>query len=122
MKKILFLFTFSGRMNRAKFTIYQIILTLIVFLIYPLETTSNASFLLLGCLATIILAISSISSIVRRLHDVNLPAWFILIMLIPAMGQAFGIVLFFKKPYYGVNKYGANPACKSNESHGLVVE
>ncbi|WP_430535713.1 DUF805 domain-containing protein [Listeria rocourtiae] len=46
-----------------------------------------------------------ITLIVRRLHDMNLTGWFVLIGLIPAVGQAMILLLMCVKSSTGPNQY-----------------
>jgi uncharacterized membrane protein YhaH (DUF805 family) len=46
---------------------------------------------------------------VRRLHDVGKSGWFMLLVLIPVIGNIWFIVFMLSNSNKGDNKYGANP-------------
>lgn len=46
---------------------------------------------------------------VRRLHDMNMNGWYMLVVFIPAIGWIFGLFILFKPGSAGVNKYGNPP-------------
>lgn len=46
----------------------------------------------------------------RRLQDLELSPWFMVITLIPYIGRIFSLVLSFKKGTEGRNEYGPAPA------------
>ncbi len=45
----------------------------------------------------------------RRLHDYDLSAWWLLIILIPVLGFLFLLVVFAQRGTAGENPYGADP-------------
>jgi TPR repeat protein/uncharacterized membrane protein YhaH (DUF805 family) len=101
-------FSFEGRLNRAKY--FWIILVIgsistLVITLWPsvvIETSILAS-----CAAFF--------PAVKRLHDINRPGGWLLLMFIPGLNLVLGIVLLFKKGTVGANQYGDDPLSKNNE-------
>lgn len=58
-----------------------------------------------GIILVILLAIPSISLSIRRLHDVDKSAWFLLVSLIP-FGSLYLLYLYAKAGTVGDNRYG----------------
>lgn len=111
IKQLLSLFfSFSGRVNRAKYICYQLALTAIIFnLLYIAGQPENASIETMLNIIIIILAISSISFTVRRLHDLDYSGPYIGLMLVPLFNIILTLVFFIKKGTDGDNKYGSDP-------------
>ncbi len=75
----------------------------------------------LAGLAVLALLLPSITVMVRRLHDLDRSAWFLLVALIPAVGLIILVVVLALPGTTGSNRYGAprmpDPA-RSNASGG----
>lgn len=100
-------FDYKGRATRTEYWMFLAINMGIVMGIYALSTLIPFLFVIAG-MYSLISYIPMISLAVRRLHDINLNGWFVLVCLIPFWGWIFGIIfgLFNSKPE---NKYGPNP-------------
>jgi uncharacterized membrane protein YhaH (DUF805 family) len=61
---------------------------------------------LLGTLAVLALIVPSIAVLVRRLHDLDRSAWFLLVALIPAVGLIVLVVVLALPGTAGSNRYG----------------
>ena len=98
-------FEFSGRVCRRRFwmiTLYSMILGMFISVV-----TTILPFLgFLGYLYMIVLAIPSICLYIRRLHDINLPGWFVLLMFIPFVGFLALVFLFAIPGDNKANNYG----------------
>ena len=102
-------FTLSGRTNRKEFIIFYSLFFIYSNLLLFLDKHYERDLLLLLMGNIILLFIPPLFSlIVRRLHDLNTSAWWLLITFIP-----FGVLLFFALPFkkgtQGINKYGEPP-------------
>jgi uncharacterized membrane protein YhaH (DUF805 family) len=99
---------FSGRARRKEYWMFH----LFVFL----------SFVPLGIIATFIegffwvfllyylgLVLPATAVLVRRLHDIDKSAWWLLITLVPLVGPIWLFVLTVLDGTPGDNQYGANP-------------
>lgn len=102
-------FTAKERSSRREFAIFYLLFfiyaNLLIFLDHYYER--DWPLLLLGNLLFLFVP-ALFSLIVRRLHDLNTSAWWLLITFIP-----FGVLLFFALPFKkgtpGPNKYGSPP-------------
>lgn len=111
-------FFLSGRASRKEFNIFYLFFHIYAYILYFFQPTrkdvySNIDKLiaLLLCVLVIlglIATLSLFSLIIRRIHDLNASAWWLLITLIPLGGLLF-FALPFKKGTPGANKYGDPP-------------
>lgn len=111
-----YLFTFNGRLNRKYFLIHYIVDTIIVFvttltlswlmavilLLIKHEPISEQSIRLkmgiyTGLFLTVCFLSNKISVVIRRLNDLELSRWLVIIIFIPIVNLFFNLFLFFKK-------------------------
>ncbi len=111
-------FSLTGRISRKSFLVFFIFFQLYAYLFHFLTNlnfdTKNSLSVFIVCLFFalaifgLILIISLFTCIIKRLHDLNTSAWWLLITFIP-----FGVLLFFALPFKkgteGRNKYGEPP-------------
>ena len=116
-------FNFKGRLNRLRYFLFGIPLSIIVVLDYliatnKLETASLTSTYVIMTIYFLILIICSISGLsltVRRLHDLNLTGWLALIQflsLIPVLKiipGILGLYILFAPGKNDGNYYGDDP-------------
>ncbi|MCX5810018.1 MAG: DUF805 domain-containing protein [Proteobacteria bacterium] len=105
---------FSGRAQRKEYWMFLLfyILIYIAFAIIDGVTgtfSTKAGMGLLGGLYAIALLIPCIAVTVRRLHDTNRSGWWILIGLVPLIGNIILLVFMVQDSYPGENRYGPNP-------------
>ena len=112
-------FDFSGRSTRTWIYLYSflnaVFLILIAFLSKStLVKISYLAFNMLGIVDYIKTALmtfsvlSSVSIMVRRLHDVDKRGWFIFLFLIPVIGPFFAFIFLFPGTE-GRNRFGVDP-------------
>lgn len=99
---------FNGRMNRQNF-IYGQLLLIIAMTLYALfvfrdgltiyNVTDMLPVLILAMIPQIVLA-------VRRLHDINLPGIWSILIIMPYISLIFAVYISVKAGTLGVNKYG----------------
>ena len=53
--------------------------------------------------------IPSLALMIRRLHDLNRPAWWVIATFIPLLNLVLGLYLLFARGTYGPNEYGPDP-------------
>jgi uncharacterized membrane protein YhaH (DUF805 family) len=105
-----FLQLFQGRVNRLGYLLAQLLGVVGVILIRIFNVTNNGIefiFLLLPIIALLVLLFSLT---VRRLHDIGLSGWFILLLFFPIFN--FIMTIFFLQLFPGqkkTNKYGSPP-------------
>lgn len=82
------------------------------------EGTSLVLFIVMLCLsfATVV---PSLALYVRRIHDINLSGWFILLRLVPFIGEFILLIFALMPSSPGVNKYGPNPFGDGVEPNAL---
>lgn len=109
-------FSLSGRASRKEFIVFNLLYFIDFFIVSLTDNFFNRSYGISVVLSlTIFYGISFLilipplfSLIVRRIHDLNTSAWWLLITLIPLGGLLF-FALPFKKGTPGPNKYGDPP-------------
>lgn len=110
LKMIEELFCFKGRLNRLRFFGYDFILGLILIMLKVfIEATENDATLIIISILVISILVSLISVSVRRLHDIELSGWFVLLNFVPVINFILELVLLFKKGTDGPNIYGKDP-------------
>ena len=117
-------FQWKGRLNRKRFLKRLLALTGMGILLYilmgiaiisssgpamqPNESTAISIFGLFSLLS-IPITVSSYLLMIRRLHDVGLSGYFILLAFIPVICLGLLLYLLFKKGTEGDNQYGSDP-------------
>ena len=104
---------FNGRANRLEFWCPAVMLAVVSFvfnILYALLTRLGIGFLaqlidIIHLLWTLLILIPAISSAVRRLHDINMTGWLVLVGLIPFIGWIALLVLLALNPVNSGNKY-----------------
>ncbi|MEE4361380.1 MAG: DUF805 domain-containing protein [Pseudomonadales bacterium] len=105
---------FTGRAQRAEYWYFYLFVTLI-YLVTTLIDVLLGLFSLelgigpVGALASIALAVPSISVTVRRLHDTDRSGWWMLILLLPLIGAIVLVVFTVQAGTAGTNRYGPDP-------------
>ena len=102
-------FSVSGRSNRQEFIIFYSLFFIYSSILIYFDRYYDRSWWLLIMGNVILLIIPTLFSlIVRRMHDLNVSAWWLLITFVP-----FGCLLFFalpiKKGTPGRNRFGEPP-------------
>jgi uncharacterized membrane protein YhaH (DUF805 family) len=106
--------TFRGRARRREYWMYLLVclgLYLLLMLAdvltgtYDLETEGGllSGLFILGTL------LPSLAVTVRRLHDTDRSAWWLLISLIPLVGQALLLYFLIQEGDEGANEFGPDP-------------
>ncbi|GFM69551.1 membrane protein [Pseudomonas cichorii] len=110
-------FDFSGRASRMELFVFVLICA-VLFAVAVAIDLSNDGFDpgagIGGATALLLVAMfmTNLSLSVRRLHDINLSGWFVLVGLIPIVGPLAQISLLFLPGTEGVNDYGPAPHTK----------
>ena len=110
MKKI---FSPNGRLRRRNYLVFDLIFTILIFLIEMileyLKTNFNLINLFLMIFIFIFLLILFTIMTIKRFHDIEYSGWSILLLLIPIINLGGSFLLLFKDGTVGPNKYGADP-------------
>ena len=105
---------YDNRLNRKRYLFRGLALgaavSIITNLITMIAVSMNSSALaMLGTIISIAAAIPSFMLIIRRLHDLNRPAWWCIGVFVPLVNLVLGIYLLFFKGTVGPNDYGPDP-------------
>ena len=104
------LFSFKGRVNRAKFWMVRLLMIVVAFIVGLIYSGASEA----GCVILLPFGIfwfwAGLAVAAKRWHDRNKSAWWILIELIPIIGPIWAIVeLGFFKGTVGPNRFGPDP-------------
>ena len=105
---------YDNRLNRKRYFFRGLALgaavSIITNLITMIAVSMNSNALaMLGTIISIAAAIPSFMLIIRRLHDLNRPAWWCIGVFVPLVNLVLGIYLLFFKGTDGPNDYGPDP-------------
>lgn len=119
------LFSFQGRLNRAKFWLINIGVVVVEMIIFAVLFGGTATTMadpdqalaaMSGINAVIVVIVSviafwiSLAVAVRRFHDRNKSGWWVLIVLVPVIGGLWYLIeCGFLKGTTGPNNYGPDP-------------
>lgn len=104
---------FSGRATRKEFwmfALFNFIVSIIVSIVASIIRFDSLSGLY--CLAVLI---PNLAIMARRLHDTDRSAWWILINLIPVIGQIVIFIFMLLPSKQGQNSYDTNPITSPNQ-------
>ncbi len=106
---------FNGRARRSEYWYYTLF-TVIVEAILTVIRSLTPGIPVVGVIVNVLIAIVGLAIFIpglavcfRRLHDTGRSGAWILIALIPLIGEIILIVFFAQDSQPGDNKYGANP-------------
>ncbi len=99
---------FSGRADRQEFWMFTLISFLISIVLAVVDAALGTS-PLLGALYSLAVLLPSLAVGVRRLHDTDRTGWWLLIGLIPIVGEIVLLVFLASAGKPQDNAYGPNP-------------
>jgi len=106
---------YSGRYNRAKYVWINLLIVIPFAVLYNILATEFENEIVQ--LLFSIISFAALSPItVKRLHDLNMSAWYYFLFLIPLINLGLGLTLLFKKGTPGPNKFGEDPLAKARRS------
>ena len=110
--------TFSGRARRKEYWLFYLAYFILAVIAICIDAGIGARTEAgIGVFSTIIplaLALPSCAVSVRRLHDTNRKAWWLLMNLLPVIGWIWLWVLFCFKGMEGENRFGPDPLAPEN--------
>lgn len=109
-------FTSKGRLNRKSYIYRSLFLSLVLCIVQGVLTFATNTIDALGLLFAVVAFgfslfsfVSNIMMDVRRLHDLDLSGWWMLLMLVPLVNIFFALYMLFFKGTDGPNQYGDDP-------------
>ncbi len=107
-------FRYDNRLNRKRYIMRALALVLAYFVFTLIlavigESIKSKMIPELILLLSIVFVIPSVMLMLRRLHDVDRPTWWIIGAFIPYVNVAFSLFLLFAKGTTGPNQYGPDP-------------
>ncbi len=100
---------FQGRLSRVNFLIGNLTINLIflIFIYYYFTRFRYDLFQWLWALSFLVI-LTSLSLIIRRLHDVGMSGWWVLLIFIPVINIIFLLVLYIYPSESERNEYGSS--------------
>jgi uncharacterized membrane protein YhaH (DUF805 family) len=118
------LFSFQGRINRAKFWLVHVVMWVVVLVVFgailgsaAVSSDPQAALQSVGVVGGLILLVVYVLALwiglaiaAKRWHDRNKSAWWILIVFVPAVGGLWYLIeCGFLRGTTGPNKFGPDP-------------
>lgn len=106
--------TVRGRSRRREYWTF-VLVNVLVFVVFTaiqgarLGVTVNLILAVVETLFFLAILVPSLTVAIRRLHDTGRSGWWLLIGLVPIIGQIFLLVLFLLDGEPGENRFGPNP-------------
>jgi|TARA_B110000483_G_scaffold99953_1_gene122669 uncharacterized membrane protein YhaH (DUF805 family) len=118
--------TFSGRAQRKEYWYFVLFNLIVSAVLVGIDTqvgalNANTGLGVLSGIYCLAVLIPGLAVCIRRLHDTNRSAWWLLITLVPFIGSF--VLLFFmvSNSDAETNKYGANPKKQEPEDDSGVT-
>ena len=108
--------TFSGRARRKEYWLFYLAWFILAVIAFGIDEVIGSPVIEIGVVGIVNVALicPSLAVSVRRLHDTNRKAWWLLMYLIPVIGVIWLIVLFCFKGTEGENQFGPDPLAPEN--------
>jgi uncharacterized membrane protein YhaH (DUF805 family) len=101
---------FSGRARRTEYWMFALVNLVITLVFYVLAlATRSGFFIVLVLLYGLAVLLPGLAVTVRRLHDIGMSGWWILIGLVPFVGGIVLLVFSLIPGNQGPNRYGDDP-------------
>ena len=108
--------TFSGRARRKEYWMFALVSAIISLVLGFIDNLAglqiaagNTAIPVLTLLFELFILVPSLAVTARRLHDIGKSGWWILISLIPIIGEIVLFIFTVIKGNAGANKYGEDP-------------
>ncbi len=105
---------YDGRLNRKPYIFRGLALFGMVFVIALIfailgTTMKSPTISMLGSVFSIVAAVPGVMLMIRRLHDLDRPTWWVVGGFVPVVNVALGFYLLLARGTYGPNQYGPDP-------------
>ena len=105
---------FNGRARRKEYWFFSLFNLIIIIVLGVIDgmigsNSASAGMGLLGGIYMLSVLVPAIAVGIRRLHDIDRSAWWLLIILVPLIGAIVLFVFMVLDSSPGENQYGANP-------------
>jgi uncharacterized membrane protein YhaH (DUF805 family) len=116
---------FAGRARRKEYWMFTLVNLVITFVLAFADSAmglmQDSGYGLISGLYTLAVLLPAIAVSVRRLHDTNHSAWWLLIALIPLLGALVILYFMIKEGDAGSNPYGPNPKATPTGEPAVAV-
>ena len=99
-------FSFRGRASRSEYWWWMLASVLLLIICAIIALLGNIG---IAAIFPVLLIPPTTTVIVRRLHDLEKPGWFFLVVLIPLLGVLYLFYLFVQEGDMSENIYGSVP-------------
>jgi uncharacterized membrane protein YhaH (DUF805 family) len=115
---------FSGRARRKEYWLFFVLNMLVVLGLSVIDVVAGLfskrlGLGLFGGVYSLLVLLPSIALSVRRLHDTERSAWWLLLFAVPLLGPLVLIVFYCLEGTRGDNAYGADPKAMFPEAPGF---
>jgi uncharacterized membrane protein YhaH (DUF805 family) len=104
---------FNGRSQRTEYWLFVLFVLVVSFVLSLIDkmigTYSDSGIGLLSGIFSLAVLLPGIAVGVRRLHDTGRSGWWLLIALVPLIGEIVLIVFMVQDSVPGTNAYGPSP-------------
>ena len=116
--------TFSGRARRKEYWLFYLAWFILAVIAFGIDEVIGSPVIEIGVVGIVNAALicPSLAVSVRRLHDTNRKAWWLLMYLIPVIGVIWLIVLFCFKGTEGENRFGPDPLAPEKDGVPANIE
>jgi uncharacterized membrane protein YhaH (DUF805 family) len=105
-----YLFSFEGRINRKPWWAFQVSATILAAFVAYLDTSPHSEISGPQMAFVLVAFFPKLAIDVKRWHDLNRSAWWVLVNLIPLAGHIYTYVMCgFVPGRPGSNRFGPNP-------------
>ena len=116
--------TFSGRARRKEFWLFYLAWLILAVIAFGIDMVIGSRVVEMGFVGIVNAALVCpyLAVSVRRLHDTNKKAWWLLMYLIPVIGWIWLTVLFCFKGMEGENRFGPDPLAPEKDGVPANIE
>lgn len=117
--------TLSGRASRSEFWYFNLLFyapLLILYLGFEYGPLSDDFYLTATGIFVLANFLPMLAVSVRRLHDVNMSGWWLLIRIVPLLGDLYLLVKFCTKGDVGQNRYGVSAETRAVDQKEDLTE